>query len=94
MVDVIYNILKRPIANEPDKKDIYHVDRAPKDGKVKRVEDDDPSDESLKDHQASSYLEQDEEARDDALDKSLEPDYKGKGKFIDDDGKEHFDFFV
>lgn len=48
MVDVIYNILKRPIANEPDKKDIYHVDRAPKDGKVKRVEDDDPSDESLK----------------------------------------------
>lgn len=94
MVDVIYNILKRPIANEPDKKDIYHVDRAPKDGKVKRVEDDDPSEENMNDHKASSYLEQDEEAKDDVLDKNLEPEYKGKGKFVDDEGKEHLDFFV
>ena len=94
MVDAIYNILKRPIANEPDKKDIYHVDRASKDSKVKQVEDDEPKDPQHSASQASSYLEQDKEANDEKLDKKLEPEYKGKGKFVDDEGKEHFDYFV
>lgn len=94
MVDAIYNILKRPIANEPDKKDIYHVDRAPKDSKIKQVEDDEPNNEQNHQSKASSYIEQGEEAQDEKLDKKLEPEFKGKGKFIDGEGREHFDFFV
>ena len=94
MVDVIYNVLTRPIANDPDKKDVYHVDRAHKDAKVKRAEDDDAKEGKEQHQKFATYLEQEDSEKDELLEKKLEPENKGKGKFIDKDGKEHLDFFV
>lgn len=94
MVDVLYNVLTRPLATDPDKKDVYHVDPAQKDGKVKRAEDDDAKEGKEQHQKFASYLEAEEERKEDHLDKKLEPEYKGKGKFTDEDGNEHLDFFV
>lgn len=94
MVDVIYNILSRPLATDPDKKDVYHVDPARRDGKVKRAEDDDAKEGKEQHQKFATYLEMDDEPKDEQIDKKLEPAYKGKGKFTDEDGNEHLDFFV
>lgn len=89
MVDLIYNAITRPIANEPDKKDIYHVDKANRDQKAKRIEDDDPQ------SQSRSNQEQEENQRQQKqLDKRLEKQQEGKGKYVDEDGVEHLDIFV
>lgn len=89
MVDLIYNAITRPIANEPDKKDIYHVDKANRDQKAKRIEDDDPQ------SQSRSNQEQEENQRQQKqLDKRLEKHQEGKGKYVDEDGVEHLDIFV
>jgi predicted GIY-YIG superfamily endonuclease len=91
MVDLIYNAITRPIANEPDKKDIYHVDKANRDQKAKRIEDDDPQSQS----QSRSNQEQEENQRQQKqLDKRLEKHQEGKGKYVDEDGVEHLDIFV
>lgn len=94
MVDVIYNVLTRPLATDPDKKDLYHVDPAPKDAKIKSAEDDDAKEGKEQHQKFATYLEMEEEKKDEVMDKKLEPEQKGKGKFIDKDGKEHLDFFV
>lgn len=94
MVDVIYNVLTRPLANDPDKKDVYHVDPAHKDAQVKRAEEDDAKEGKEQHQKFATYLELEEGQKEEQLDKKLEPEYKGKGKFIDKDGKEHLDFFV
>ena len=94
MVDVIYNVLTRPLATDPDKKDVYHVDPAHKDARVKKAEDDDAQEGKEQKQKFETYLGQEEERPEDELDKQLEPEQKGKGKFIDKDGKEHLDFFV
>jgi hypothetical protein len=44
MVDFLYSVMRRPIANDPEKRDLYHVDRAQKDARTKRIEEDDPQD--------------------------------------------------
>lgn len=85
MVDILYNVLARPIPNEPDKKDAYHVDKAPKDAGVKRLEDDDPS--SGKQDSKNQKDESKEQ-------KGSKEEPKGKGKFKDKDGVEHLDIFV
>lgn len=89
MVDIIYNVLARPIANEPAQKDVYHVDRTHKDAKAKRIEDDDPQS-----NQQQSSEQNNQQAEDNELDKKLEPKEKGKGRYVDKDGIEHLDIFV
>lgn len=85
MVDILYNVMARPIPNEPDKKDAYHVDKAPKDAGLKRVEDDDPSSAKQESKNQKGNEQQQKEEKE-------EP--KGKGKFKDKDGVEHLDIFV
>jgi hypothetical protein len=86
MVDFIYNVVTRPIANEPDSKDVYHVPRAQKDPKAKAIEDQEP-----RDHRQQQQHQAEQEEK---LDEKLEPKQKGKGKYIDDQGVEHLDIFV
>lgn len=93
MVDVIYNALTRPLANDPDKKDVYHVDRAHKDAGIKPAEDDDAKEGKEQHQKFATYLAH-EEQKDEQLEQKLEPEHKGKGKYLDQDGKEHLDFFV
>ena len=75
MVDVIYNVLSRPLATDPDKKDVYHVDPAHRDGKVKRAEEDDAKEGKEQHQKFASYLEMEEERKDEHIDKKLEPEY-------------------
>jgi hypothetical protein len=93
MVDFLYNVIARPIANEPDKKDIYHVDRAHRDAGVKRIEEDDPHENGQSQQHASSEEEAQEEHKS-QLEKDLHPDQEGKGKYVGKDGKEHLDYYA
>ena len=90
MVDILYNVLTRPVATEPDSKDVYHIDPSPKDAKTKRIEDDDPNKQNPQHHQKHNKQQEQEEE----LEKKLEPEQKGKGKYLGKDGKEHLDFFA
>lgn len=105
MVDFIYNAIRRPVGNEPDKKDIYHVDKTPKDARAKRIEEDDPSEQqqggeadnedNLKDkatHKASELKSSDNEKKDN--EHELTPKKQGKGKYVDENGVEHLDFYA
>lgn len=96
MVDMLYSVIGRPIANEPDQKDAYHVDKAPKDAKVKKTEEDDPQEQG----RGSSNEQDKEEPVVEAIEKNptkpdeLTPKKKGKGAYIDDDGNQRLDFYV
>ena len=108
MVDFIYNAIRRPVANEPDKKDIYHVDKTPKDAKAKRIEEDDPSNQQeqssdekpSKDGQSSTLNSQRKKMiKESGSDQphnehELTPKKKGKGKYVDENGVEHLDFYA
>lgn len=78
MVDILYNVINRPVANEPNKKDIYHVDKSHKDEAIKKINEDDPK----------------QQQQQESENKEQQPDQKGKGKYKDDDGVEHLDIFV
>ena len=90
MVDILYNVIGRPIANEPDVKDRYRVDKALPDTKPKRVEDDEPN------NQGSADQSQHEQhnKNDSPTDEELVPEQQGKGKYKDKDGREHLDIYV
>jgi len=90
MVDILYNVIARPIANEPSQKDSYHVDRAHRDARVKNIEDDEPKEQS---NQQKHQPEQDE-AKQEELDKRLENEKKGKGVYEDEEGKKHLDLYA
>lgn len=92
MVDILYNAIQRPIANEPDKKDIYHVDRAHKDAGVKAIDEDDPNQHG-KGRQAFQQANQDADkpAENEA---DLTPKKKGKGAYVDEKGNKRLDFYV
>ena len=99
MVDFIYNVIRRPIANDPEQKDIYHVDKAHKDAKTKRIEDDDPKQQgkqgSSSEEQSSSKTDvADAKSADLEKDKELTPPKKGRGKYVDENGVEHLDFYA
>lgn len=92
MVDAIYNVLRRPIANEPEKKDMYHVDRPHKDAEAKPVDDDDAKEGKRQKQMVESYtnIEDDKTHHEELPDEPI----KGKGKYVDDEGNEHLDIFV
>ena len=88
-MDAIYNAISRPLANEPDKKDAYRVDAPHKDAKAKNLEEDDAKEGKKQKQELELYNEESEQ--------SNEPDLtapKGKGKYIDENGKPRLDFFV
>jgi hypothetical protein len=89
MVDIIYNVVTRPIANEPDSTDVYHVPKASKEPKTKAIEDQEPRDQRQSQHQHRQHSETNKK-----LEEQLEPQQKGKGKYVDDQGVEHLDIFV
>ena len=97
MVDILYNVLARPIANEPTQKDAYHVDRAQKDARIKNIEEDEPD----KDRQQGQNKEKNEATEVEPtpegklnLDERLENKKKGKGLYKDKEGKDHLDFYA
>lgn len=99
MVDFIYNVIRRPIANDPEQKDIYHVDKAHKDAKTKRIEDDDPKQQgkqgSSSDEKGASKTDAvDAKSADLEKGKELTPPKKGRGKYVDENGVEHLDFYA
>lgn len=93
MVDILYNVMARPIATDPDKKDVYHVDKAPKDARAKKVNDDDPDKEGNRQQEPSADGESQNQQQEHS-DQALTPKKQGKGKYIDKDGKEHLDFYA
>jgi len=94
MVDIIYNVLTRPIPSDPDKIDAYHLAKVAKDAKVKRIEDDDPNTNQEKPEQNKDEVKkQDKEPDGKEHQENAEHD-KGKGKYKDKDGVEHLDIFV
>lgn len=94
MVDILYNVIRRPVATDPDRKDIYHVDRPHKDTKAKRVEDEDAKEGKDPSQYFAVIADCSESEKDEELEKELVPDHKGKGKYVDKDGVEHLDVFV
>lgn len=92
MVDFLYSVLTRPIANEPDKKNPYAINPAYKDGKSREISKDDPK----KQHQQSSS--KNEEALDSNSETKVavesDDDFKGKGVYRDDEGRRHLDFYA
>lgn len=108
MVDFIYNAIRRPVANEPDKKDIYHVDKTPKDARAKRIEEDDPSNQQQQSTDEKSAKDEQSSHPDDNQNKlikasgtnnqnnehELTPKKQGKGKYVDENGVEHLDFYA
>ena len=88
-MDAIYNALSRPLANEPDKKDAYRVDAPHKDAKSKQLEEDDAKEGKDQKQKVELYTEDSEQNNEPELEAP-----KGKGKYIDKDGKERLDFFV
>ncbi|NVK25426.1 MAG: hypothetical protein HWE10_10905 [Gammaproteobacteria bacterium] len=92
MVDVIYNAIRRPVANEPSQKDRYRVGRTEKDAKAKVVDDDDAKEGKTQKQVVESYSDREDET---SLDERLSQEKpNGKGKYLDKDGKEHLDIFV
>lgn len=88
MVDIVYNAIQRPVANEPDKTDVYHVDRTPRDAGVKKAEDDDPQKQGREGKKRKFAVEKDE------LNEELAPKKQGKGKYFDENGNQRVDFYV
>lgn len=89
MVDIVYNAIQRPVANEPDQKDIYHVDRTPKDARLKRTEEDDPKKQGRQPKSANPFAMEDE-----ALNEEMQPKKQGKGKYLDEHGNQRVDYYV
>lgn len=92
MVDVLYNVMARPIANEPDQKDAYHVDRAHRDAGIKKLEEDDPHQGGGQSGSGEPQAEKEQDKE--KLEKELQPKKEGKGKYVGKDGKEHLDFYA
>lgn len=92
MVDALYNVMRRPIANDPEQKDMYHVARPQKDSKAKTVDDNDEKEGKSQKQMVESYTDMEEEPE--QKESGAEEKPKGKGKYLDKDGNEHLDVFV
>lgn len=87
MVDFLYSVITRPIANEPDKKDKYAIPPAYKDGKAMEVSDEEPN---KKGQQESEKKDQEAKSKDDSPKESQ----KGKGIYQDAEGRRHLDIYA
>ena len=90
MVDILYNVMTRPVANEPSQKDAYHVDRAQKDAKAKEIQEEEPK----KNPQQNAKQEKQKEQTEKELDERLNEKKKGKGVYEDEEGKTHLDIYA
>jgi len=90
MADILYNVMTRPIANEPSQKDSYHVDRAHRDARIKNIEDDDPKEGNSQQQEGRESNESNQQE----LEQRLENEKKGKGLYEDEEGKKHLDFYA
>lgn len=92
-MDVLYNVLARPVNNEPDKKDRYHIDRAQNDGQTKRIDEKDKENQGSEQQSSQQQSEQASDT-DKKLDERLNEKKQGKGIYEDADGKKHLDFYA
>ena len=94
MADILYNVMARPIANEPSQKDAYHVDRAQKDARAKKIDDDEPRKQNSDQQSDREQNDQTEHTKSEILEQRLNKEKRGKGLYKDEEGKEHLDFYA
>lgn len=89
-MDILYNVIARPVANEAERKGGYYVDPAQKDSQAKKIKDDDPS----SNQQQSKHKEEETAEQGEELDKKLQPKKEGKGLYEDSSGQKRLDIYA
>lgn len=84
MVDFLYSVITRPIANEPEPKSHYAVAAPFKDGKAREIDKDDPREKrrQIKKSEINEEL------------SNLPEEQKGKGVYRDKEGRRHLDIYA
>ena len=90
-MDILYNAITRPVSNEVEKKGGYYVDPAQKDGRSKKIKEDDPRSNQ---QNARQHKKADAKLEDSELEQNLEPDKEGKGLYEDESGQKRLDIYA